>query len=80
MALRVPTPDVSVVDLTVRLRDAASYEKICAVRKAASERDPLLVLSATREEKVVSQDFVDDARSSIFDAGAGSRSTTTFVS
>jgi len=70
MALRVPTQDVSVVDLTVRLRDAASFEKIKATIKAAAASGPLAGILGYTEEAVVSQDFVDDLHSSIFDAGA----------
>nr|WP_299345324.1 type I glyceraldehyde-3-phosphate dehydrogenase [Allomuricauda sp.] len=70
MAFRVPTADVSVVDLTVRLEKETSYEEIKAAFKAASEGELAGILGYT-EEPVVSQDFVSDARTSIFDAGAG---------
>ncbi|WP_298419903.1 type I glyceraldehyde-3-phosphate dehydrogenase [uncultured Kordia sp.] len=71
MAFRVPTVDVSVVDLTVRLEKETSYEEIKNVFKAAaSEGDMKGVLGYT-DEAVVSQDFVSDDRTSIFDAGAG---------
>ncbi len=70
MAFRVPTPDVSVVDLTVRLEKGASYADICAAMKEASETNLKGVLGYT-EDAVVSNDFVGDARASIFDAGAG---------
>lgn len=70
MAFRVPTANVSVVDLTVRLEKETSYEEIKAAFKTASEGDLAGVLGYT-EEAVVSQDFVSDARTSIFDAGAG---------
>jgi glyceraldehyde 3-phosphate dehydrogenase len=70
MAFRVPTADVSVVDLTVRLEKATSYDEIKKVFKAASEGELKGILGYT-EEDVVSQDFVGDARTSIFDAGAG---------
>jgi glyceraldehyde 3-phosphate dehydrogenase len=70
MAFRVPTPDVSVVDLTVRLEKPASYATICAVMKAASEGELKGILGYT-EDEVVSTDFQTDARTSIFDAGAG---------
>ncbi len=70
MAFRVPTVDVSVVDLTVKLEKETSYEEIKKVFKAASEGDLKGILGYTDEE-VVSQDFVSDARTSIFDAGAG---------
>ncbi len=70
MAFRVPTADVSVVDLTVRLEKETSYEEIKKTFKAASEGALKGVLGYT-EEKLVSQDFVSDSRTSIFDAGAG---------
>jgi glyceraldehyde 3-phosphate dehydrogenase len=70
MAFRVPTPDVSVVDLTFRTDRATSYKEICAAMKAASEGALKGVLGYT-EEEVVSTDFTGDAHSSIFDAGAG---------
>ncbi|WP_276166256.1 type I glyceraldehyde-3-phosphate dehydrogenase [Zobellia alginiliquefaciens] len=70
MAFRVPTADVSVVDLTVRLEKETSYEEIKKAFKAASEGELSGVLGYT-EEAVVSQDFVSDKRTSIFDAGAG---------
>ncbi|MFS4448817.1 type I glyceraldehyde-3-phosphate dehydrogenase [Maribacter sp. 2307UL18-2] len=70
MAFRVPTADVSVVDLTVKLQKDTSYEEIKQAFKTASEGDLKGVLGYT-EEAVVSQDFVSDARTSIFDAGAG---------
>ncbi|WP_045802628.1 type I glyceraldehyde-3-phosphate dehydrogenase [Flagellimonas lutaonensis] len=70
MAFRVPTADVSVVDLTVRLEKETSYEEIKKAFKRASEGSLKGILGYT-EEAVVSQDFVGDARTSIFDAGAG---------
>jgi glyceraldehyde 3-phosphate dehydrogenase len=70
MALRVPTPDVSVVDLTFRTEKATSYKEICAAMKAAAENGLKGILGYT-EDAVVSTDFVGDAHSSIFDAGAG---------
>ena len=70
MALRVPTPDVSVVDLTVRTEKATNYREICDAMKAASNNGLSGVLGYT-EDPVVSTDFVGDPRSSIFDAGAG---------
>ena len=70
MAFRVPTPDVSVVHLTVKLSKDTSYEDIKKTFKAASEGEMAGVLGYT-EEAVVSQDFVSDPRTSIFDAGAG---------
>jgi len=70
MAFRVPTADVSVVDLTVRLEKETSYDEIKKVFKKASEGELKGILGYT-EDDVVSQDFVGDARTSIFDAGAG---------
>ncbi len=70
MAFRVPTADVSVVDLTVRLEKETSYDEIKKAFKEASEGDLSGILGYT-EEPVVSQDFVSDVRTSIFDAGAG---------
>lgn len=78
MAFRVPTPDVSVVDLTVRLKKGTSYEEICAEMKKASEGELKGVLGYT-EDAVVSNDFIGDARTSIFDAGAGIMLSPTFV-
>ena len=70
MAFRVPTADVSVVDLTVKLQKETSYEEIKKAFKTASEGSLKGILGYT-EEDVVSQDFIGDARTSIFDAGAG---------
>ncbi|MBE9171030.1 type I glyceraldehyde-3-phosphate dehydrogenase [Pleurocapsales cyanobacterium LEGE 06147] len=70
MAFRVPTPDVSVVDLTFRTEKATSYQEICAAMKKASEGEMKGILSYT-DEPVVSTDFTSDPHSSIFDAGAG---------
>ncbi|HET7921271.1 MAG TPA: type I glyceraldehyde-3-phosphate dehydrogenase, partial [Gammaproteobacteria bacterium] len=70
MSFRVPTSDVSVVDLTVELKQDTTYEQICAAMKAASEGPMKGVLGYT-QEKVVSTDFRGDARTSIFDADAG---------
>ena len=70
MAFRVPTPDVSVVDLTFKTEKATSYAEICQAMKAASEGEMKGVLGYT-EEPVVSSDFTSDPHSSIFDAGAG---------
>ncbi|GMG33494.1 unnamed protein product [Ambrosiozyma monospora] len=78
MALRVPTVDVSVVDLTVNLKKATTYEEICATVKEASEGEMKGVLGYT-EDAVVSSDFTTDVRSSIFDAKAGILLTPTFV-
>lgn len=70
MAFRVPTPDVSVVDLTFKTERSTSYKDICAAMKSASEGALAGILGYTDEE-VVSTDFQSDPRSSIFDAGAG---------
>ena len=78
MAFRVPTPNVSVVDLTVELNKAATYEQICAALKAASQGALKGVLAYT-EEKVVSTDFIGEACTSIFDAEAGIALDDTFV-
>lgn len=77
MAFRVPTTDVSVVDLTVRLEKETSYEEICAAMKAASEGPMNGVLGYTNEA-VVSQDFVGETQTSVFDAGAGIGLSSTF--
>ncbi len=78
MSMRVPTSDVSVVDLTVELEKPATYAEICAAMKAASEGDLKGVLGYTTD-KVVSTDFRGDARTSIFDAEAGIALDSTFV-
>ena len=78
MAFRVPTIDVSVVDLTCNLEKPATYEEICAVVKKASENELKGILEYT-EEDVVSSDFIGDAHTSIFDAKAGIALTDTFV-
>ena len=78
MAFRVPTPDVSVVDLTVRLKNPATYAEICAKMKEASETTMKGVLGYT-EDAVVSNDFIGDPRTSIFDAEAGIQLSNTFV-
>ncbi|MEB3309347.1 MAG: type I glyceraldehyde-3-phosphate dehydrogenase [Snowella sp.] len=70
MAFRVPTPDVSVVDLTFKTAKATSYEEICAAMKAASE-GPMKGFLGYTDEDVVSTDFTTDSHSSIFDAKAG---------
>jgi len=79
MAFRVPTSDVSVVDLTVELDKEASYEDICAAMKAASESGDMSKTLAYTDEKVVSTDFRGFSASSIFDAGAGIALDGTFV-
>ncbi|OIO67383.1 MAG: type I glyceraldehyde-3-phosphate dehydrogenase [Zetaproteobacteria bacterium CG1_02_53_45] len=78
MAFRVPTSDVSVVDLTAELEKPATYEEICAAMKAASEGEMKGTLGYT-DEKVVSTDFRGISNSSIFDAGAGIALDSTFV-
>lgn len=77
MAFRVPNADVSVVDLTVKLSKETSYEEIKKTFKAASENELTGVLGYT-EDLVVSQDFIGDARTSIFDADAGIELNSTF--
>jgi glyceraldehyde 3-phosphate dehydrogenase len=79
MAFRVPTPDVSVVDLTVRIKKPASYDEIKAKIKAVSEDPTLGRYMGYTEDEVVSQDFLGDTRSSIFDAKAGIALSNTFV-
>lgn len=78
MSFRVPTSDVSVVDLTVELEKDASYDDICAAMKKASEGSMKGVLAYT-EDKVVSTDFRGEACTSTFDAGAGIAMDSTFV-
>ncbi|BBD80752.1 type I glyceraldehyde-3-phosphate dehydrogenase [Aerosticca soli] len=78
MSFRVPTSDVSVVDLTAELEKPASYEEICAEMKAQSEGAMKGILGYT-EEKVVATDFRGDPRTSIFDADAGIALDPTFV-
>ncbi|MDO8951280.1 MAG: type I glyceraldehyde-3-phosphate dehydrogenase [Draconibacterium sp.] len=78
MAFRVPTPNVSVVDLTVNLAKPATYKEICAAMKLASETTMKGVLGYT-EDAVVSNDFMGETRTSVFDANAGIALTDTFV-
>ncbi len=78
MAFRVPTADVSVVDLTVRLEKAASYDEIKAAIKKASETTMKGILGYT-EDSVVSTDFIHETRTSVFDAGAGIALNGNFV-
>ena len=78
MSIRVPTLDVSVVDLTVNLKNSATYEEICAAMKEASEGELKGILGYT-DEDVVSSDFLGDSRTSIFDAKAGIALTDKFV-
>jgi glyceraldehyde 3-phosphate dehydrogenase len=79
MAFRVPTMDVSVVDLTVKLEKPATYAEICAAMKAASESGPMKGVLGYTEDLVVSQDFIGDTRTSIFDANAGIALNDNFV-
>ena len=83
MSVRVPTSDVSFVDLTCELNKAASYDEICAAMKAASEKcvceGGLKGVLGYTEDAVVSTDFVNDARTSIFDVKAGIQLDPTFV-
>ena len=78
MSMRIPAPDVSVVDLTVRLEKAASYEEICAAMKAASE-GPMAGVLEYVDDEVVSSDFRTDKHTSIFDAQAGIALNGNFV-
>jgi glyceraldehyde 3-phosphate dehydrogenase len=78
MAFRVPTPNVSVVDLTVNLAKPATYKEICAAMKLASETTMKGVLGYT-EDAVVSNDFLGETKTSVFDANAGIALTDTFV-
>jgi len=78
MAFRVPTPNVSVVDLTVNLEKPASYQEICAAMKAASE-GPLKGILGYTEDAVVSNDFIGERCTSVFDATAGIALTDTFL-
>lgn len=78
MSLRVPVPDVSVVDLTCKLSKPATWDAIKAAMKKASEGELKGILGYT-EDAVVSSDFLGDSRTSIFDAGAGIALNDTFV-
>lgn len=78
MAFRVPTSDVSVVDLTVNLQKEASYEAICAAMKEASEGSLKGILGYT-DEPLVATDFRDEVCTSVFDANAGIQLDETFV-
>jgi len=78
MSFRVPTMDVSVVDLTVNLGKSATYEEVCKVMKNASENELKGILGYT-EELVVSQDFVGETCTSVFDAKAGIALTDKFI-
>ena len=78
MAFRVPTSDVSVVDLTVRLEKDTSYEEIKKIMKARSESGDLQGVLWYTEDPVVSQDFIGETRTSVFDAGAGMELNSNF--
>ena len=78
MAFRVPTVNVSVVDLTANLKTKTSYREICSTMKNASENELKGIMGYTNED-VVSTDFIGDSRTSIFDAGAGIMLNDTFV-
>jgi glyceraldehyde 3-phosphate dehydrogenase len=79
MAFRVPTADVSVVDLTVRIEKGASYDEIKAVIKKASESKELKGILGYTEDEVVSTDFIGSTESSVFDAKAGISLNNNFV-
>ena len=78
MAFRVPTPDVSCVDLTVRTQKETSYDEIMAALKAASESGPMKGILGYTDEEVASTDFLTDPRSSIIDSKAGIGLSPTF--
>ncbi len=78
MAFRVPTPNVSVVDLTVNLKTSATYQEICDAMKSAAHGDLEGILGYT-EDQVVSNDFIGETCTSVFDAGAGIALTDKFV-
>lgn len=78
MSMRVPTLDVSVVDLTVNLAKPAKYDEICAAMKKAADGELKGILGYT-EDAVVSSDFLGESRTSVFDAKAGIALTDTFV-
>src|SRR5690554_3041290 len=78
MSFRVPTPNVSVVDLTVRLKNPATYEEICAKMKESADGELQGIVGYT-EDAVVSNDFIGDPRTCIFDAGAGIQLSDKFV-
>tara|TARA_B110000902_G_scaffold43775_1_gene48459 strand:- start:236130 stop:237125 length:996 start_codon:yes stop_codon:yes gene_type:complete len=78
MAFRVPTMDVSVIDLTVNIKKSATYEEVCKVMKEASENELKGILGYT-EELVVSQDFIGETCTSVFDANSGIALTDNFI-
>merc|ERR1712060_916808 len=79
MAFRVPTPDVSVVDLTAKLAKETTYEEICALIKGKCASPEYKGIMGYPDEQLVSTDFQGDSRSSNFDKGAGIMLTSTFV-
>lgn len=79
MAFRVPTPNVSVVDLTCTLEKSTTYEEICAAVRDAATSGSMKGIIGYTEEPLVSTDFISDSRSSIFDAGAGIMLNPNFV-
>lgn len=79
MAFRVPTMNVSVVDLTVRLSQSVSYKEICAEMKRASESETMRGILGYTEDLVVSQDLIGDTRTSVFDAKAGIALNENFI-
>lgn len=79
MAFRVPTPNVSVVDLTVRIEKSASYDEVCAALKEASEEPKLAPYLGYTDQELVSSDFIGDTHSSIFDKNAGIGLNDNFV-
>ena len=79
MSFRVPTADVSVVDLTVNLKTPTTMDEIKKTMKEASESERWKGIIGYTEDAVVSSDFISDARTSIFDATAGIQLTPTFV-
>jgi glyceraldehyde 3-phosphate dehydrogenase len=78
VSIRIPSSDVSIADLTVRLEKPASYDEICDAIREASE-GPLKGILGYTEDEVVSQDFRGDPRTSIFDKGAGKALNDSFV-
>lgn len=79
MAFRVPTPDVSVVDLTCRIEKGATMDQIKAVVKEASEKGPMVGYLGYTDDQVVSSDFIGDTHSSYFDGRAGIALNDNFV-
>jgi glyceraldehyde 3-phosphate dehydrogenase len=79
MAFRVPTANVSVVDLTVNLKNPTSYSEVCKAMKEASLSEDLKGVLGYTEDMVVSTDFLSDSRTSIFDANAGKQLDDNFI-